>query len=370
MGIFSAKWKHPDPYERKAAVENIVDQGILAEMAKTDSHDFVRRAAVLRITNQAVLGEIVKNDKQQNVRSTAISRITDVSVLMELAQNSPERDDRAAAVRTLEGHVDQSLLATIARSEPKLLSRVGVARLEDQDLLGTIAQNMNSGQEVRQSAVWRLQSQPLLEAIAKNENDSDSVVRGSAVNRVQDQIVLAAIAKSDSNWHVRLDAVDRLEDQATLADIAKHDSRSEVRSTAVGRVEDQTLLADLEKHDTHSDVRNSAGWRLGYLKEHGAHDADIRHLRKLIDSLLSVENVFGHVWWKPSGGRIVRLLSHAITGPSDADRSGISGQTEFDVWGQKKKGVLTVWWNKGIGKVPEIARLSESKLVNSEDVFK
>jgi len=64
-----------DPAVRKAAVERVTDQAVLADVAKNDAAWAVRKAAVERITDPAVLADIAKDDTDWDVRCAAVSRI-------------------------------------------------------------------------------------------------------------------------------------------------------------------------------------------------------------------------------------------------------------------------------------------------------
>ena len=57
---------------RKAAVERLSDQILLAQIAKEDSEWVVRSAAVSKLEDPALLADIAQNDETQAVRRTAL----------------------------------------------------------------------------------------------------------------------------------------------------------------------------------------------------------------------------------------------------------------------------------------------------------
>jgi hypothetical protein len=137
MDFFRPKWKHSDAFVRKAAVESLTDQGLLADMAKTDSSNLVRRAAVDKLTDQLVLAGIVKTDRSTDVRQAAIKKVTDERVLADIAKTDSIVDLRRAAVEKL---TDQGLLADIAKTESiDQVRQAAIKKLTDERVLADIA---------------------------------------------------------------------------------------------------------------------------------------------------------------------------------------------------------------------------------------
>jgi hypothetical protein len=62
--FFKPKWKHRDPGVRKAAVEKLIDQALIADIAKTDDNEDVRRVAIKKLTNPAVLVEMLGDGRR------------------------------------------------------------------------------------------------------------------------------------------------------------------------------------------------------------------------------------------------------------------------------------------------------------------
>ena len=76
-----------DKYARRDAVENIIDQAILAEIANNDEDIHVRIIAAAKLPNQKELAEIAKNNAYIDVRGEVIEKLTDQETLAYIAMN-------------------------------------------------------------------------------------------------------------------------------------------------------------------------------------------------------------------------------------------------------------------------------------------
>jgi len=79
----------PVPELRHMAVLRIVDQDVIAQVAKTDVESAIRQSATKKLTSQDVLAWITINDATPAVRSTAAELMTDVSALVKAAAFKP-----------------------------------------------------------------------------------------------------------------------------------------------------------------------------------------------------------------------------------------------------------------------------------------
>jgi len=82
---------------------------------------------------------------------------------------------------------------------------------------------------------------------------------GAAVQKLEDQRLLAEIAQKDAYGKVRLAAIGKLQDQRTLYDIAKNDPSPGVSRGAFDAITDQSLLAEIAQQDE-SAQRRAAAW--------------------------------------------------------------------------------------------------------------
>ena len=81
----------------------MTDQSILADIAKNEKDDYARRQAVQKVTNQLILVNIACNlDECQRVRDAAIMNLNDQSVLADIAKNDDDNYLRQKAGDRLE----------------------------------------------------------------------------------------------------------------------------------------------------------------------------------------------------------------------------------------------------------------------------
>ena len=79
----------PEPELRHMSVLRIIDQGVLAKVAREDEVPAIRQSATKKLTSQDVLAWITINDPTPLVRSTAAELITDVTALVKAAALKP-----------------------------------------------------------------------------------------------------------------------------------------------------------------------------------------------------------------------------------------------------------------------------------------
>lgn len=87
-------------------------------------------------------------------------------------------------------------------------------------------------------------------------------VRIAAVQKIDDESILADIVKNDSKRYVCKTALERINDENILADIAKNDSDYAIRKIAVGKIYDESVLKYIAENDSDSDVREAAAENL------------------------------------------------------------------------------------------------------------
>ena len=222
------KWQHADPNIRRAAVETLTDQTLLAGIALNDENHGVIEAAVARVSDQNVLADIAKGEAKRDLAcKLAVARVSDPKLLAVVARTAQYSSAKMVALR----------------------------RVTDQNVLVDIAKNDRT-RDVRVRAVEGVVDQNVLADLAQHDKDGD--IRTAAVARVTNQKVLVEIAKQDPLWVIRMTVVARVTDPNVLADIAKNDDMRGVRKAAVSRVTNQGVLEDIAKNDEDADVRNAA----------------------------------------------------------------------------------------------------------------
>jgi hypothetical protein len=266
-----------------AALERCNDLNVIADIAKNSRNILIRKTAVSKLTNQNILIYIAKNDLAYEVRITAVEKLTDMDVLQEIAKSDKDSFVRKTSVKKLS---DQNVLVDIALNDNDFYVRKdAIEKLTDQNILADIAIQGKSA-IVRIAAIKKLTNLEILIQIAKIEKDKD--VYTEAVSKINNNGVLAdfakncdekfaliAIEKIDSwdqsvlndisinakNCRVRQKAFQKLgleNSQEALADIAKNDENPEIRIISIKKSTDQTLLEEIAKSDENSRVRREA----------------------------------------------------------------------------------------------------------------
>ena len=157
-GYMDNKWKNSDPDVHRDAVKKLDDQKILAEIAKNDEDIEVRRAAVEKLDPekwQDFLTDIAKS-KYLKICKAAMKKLVDQNLIADVAKNAENWEIRSEAVEKLE---DQEALAWVAKNdEIGWVRKAAVEKLDPdrwQDLIVDIAKN-DKRKDVRIEAEYKL----------------------------------------------------------------------------------------------------------------------------------------------------------------------------------------------------------------------
>ena len=211
-------WKDPDRDIRKAAVERMVDQTILVEIARTDADACIRKAAVKKLKEPSILAEIAKTDENMDACIAAVEKLNDPVLLADIAKT------KTGGILSYK-HMDA-------------VSLVALEKITDQVLFSDSAKSAHYT-SVRKAATNQLTSQALLTVIATT--DKSPAVRKVAVQQLSDQLLLADIAKNDCAEEVSLAAILALSDDALLLEIATS-AGYERHYAAIERLAGRSLL--------------------------------------------------------------------------------------------------------------------------------
>ena len=136
------------------------------------------------------------------------------------------------------------------------LRKKAVEKLDDQQMLAEVAMN-DQVSEVRLAAVERLTDQVQLAKVVSFPSPNTNL-RLAAIEKLTDQTVLADIAAKDMDVDVCGAAAKRLTDQSGLAEVAVEGIHAEVRHTVVEKLSDEAVLATVASEDDNSDVCRAA----------------------------------------------------------------------------------------------------------------
>ena len=160
-----------------------------------------------------------KNSKDAGTRIPAIQMITDVSVLLDIERM---RD-------TEYGHTGY-----IERQEIVKRRRMLAESINDQATLYNIIKN-DTDEIVRVTAVKCIIDQSVLSDVAKNDK-AGTLMREAAIMNITDQSILADVVKSimnEANIQVMEAAMRKLVDQSALADVVKNCKSARLRGNSV-----------------------------------------------------------------------------------------------------------------------------------------
>jgi len=186
-------------HERLAAVKDLTDQSLLADLAKNNFKDWddeskkVRRAALEKLTDLAVLADLAGNDEDDKIRDAAIERLH-------------------ATVETL---TDQAALANLLKiiEDPRVCFATAkkmteaYEKLTNQALLADVAKNAkHTG--LRLMAIEKLTDQAALADVLENaQYPSDDyatyTIAGGAIEKLTDEALLANVEKSAKDMRIR-----------------------------------------------------------------------------------------------------------------------------------------------------------------------
>jgi len=149
-------------------------------------------------------------------------------------------------------------LAKIALEDKEDVIRGGaVDELNDQTVLAKIAE-WDRSSEVREKATRKLTDQALLSKIVLHDESNDVCEAAVQNPSLVDQALLANIAIVDSNEQISRTAVTRLTDQGLLANVAEKARDAEVGRDAVKKLTDQTSLARIATDNVDFKIRFAA----------------------------------------------------------------------------------------------------------------
>ncbi len=285
MDLFKPKWKRSDPEVRKAAVEKIDDQNILAKIVRNDNDGNVRYKAVEKLTDQQLLSDIARDDVDKYVRSRAAENITDRKILEDLAISSSDEKIRKMAVDIIE---DQKLLAKIEKEDSdEELARI--AKIGNSNEVLNAAFDKITDLEVicdigiKESGYiyWLCEeAKEKIKQAAKNSTDEkmlamwSRVIESTNYSKACDIVetftnpqILFEVAIKSNKEHVGKTALDKITDQSVLAEIGKTANNYHVAHAAVSRITDIDILNELVKNPEKDWIRKVANRTLREKRE-------------------------------------------------------------------------------------------------------
>ena len=169
MSIFDfvkPNWKKSDPAVRAKSVETeVTDQGIIEEMASSDSDAKVRTAAVKKLNSIAALQKISKSDADEGVRRLAATRYQDEVVKKLKTITEVSNEDLAYLADIKDTHFAEDLLKSNTTCDA--LRKELVKICNKPSTLATVA-TRDANEEIALAAAEKVTSDSLMADIAKS----------------------------------------------------------------------------------------------------------------------------------------------------------------------------------------------------------
>jgi len=221
--------------QRKAAVEKIMDQNLLAKVALLSDEE-ISLAAIEKISDQEILADIIVQKRYKLFSKPMIERITDQQVLADIALKASDSESGRAAIEKLN---DQPILAnlTIEKDLPEEMRMTAISKIDDQQLLTKLITNADFDPGTQ-------------EVIFRKINDPK-------------QLVIIALSIQPENMKIGVNAAQQIADPSDLFRIVMESQNVVVRRVAYLKLNDHKLLARLAKEPKDPAVRIATALRLG-----------------------------------------------------------------------------------------------------------
>ena len=254
----------PYDYARVHAIERLESQSALTAIARGDASVWARARATTRLESASELAKIAERDADPSVRQAAVQNpnMTDARALARVALGDKDKDVRRAAVNC-DRLTDSHVLTQVALGDEDSIARHFAAHnpnLYDQDdLKKLLAESKDS--DVRNAAIGRLEDVDLLASIARKNGKGIESVSAVRNPHLADQVLLAQVAIEDQWGKVgEICVKERVTDPVLLGKIALEAVSGNVRQLAVKHAyfNDAALLEQVAMKDTDAAVRTAA----------------------------------------------------------------------------------------------------------------
>ena len=204
------------------AVEALKDIELVKKIAEDSVADSSARATAVRIIAE-------QEALFRKVRTACIPPYTFRGC--SAAENILDPQLRIKVVAHLGEMANQDL--GLERNRMKSLFESVLSSINDPKALAELAANKHIEDSARVKIIARVQDETLLATLAKSEGWS---VANAAVDKIQRQDLLAEVAKTARGDSIRADAIKRLDDRETLMGISRSDRSKDVRKDAEARL--------------------------------------------------------------------------------------------------------------------------------------
>ena len=230
------------------AAMRIINQKLLEQIALHSSLLNVRVDAVSRLHDHKMLAELAGNDPEQLIRHKAVEKITDMELLARIAKNDPVPEVRAGAVSRLR---DQPYLQEALLDPEEIVRMAALKKLHDPQVIANVAIN-DASANIRREATNKIIGDDFLLQVVQQAADPE--IRSIAVSRMSnnEEMIINHVF-NDPDPAVRRVGLAHLHTPELIADIAVSDTDTPIRFSALNRIEDDEVLKSIQTRC--SDVR-------------------------------------------------------------------------------------------------------------------
>lgn len=272
MGLFKPKWKSKNLQKRLKAVEDLFDESILEEIAKTDPVENIRAIATQKITNQTVLEIIAKTDESHIVREKAVKKVKDLFLLKEIAINDTHSDVCKRAIDNISNEHD--LKEVYKKSKNNTAANYLLKKIKDEKILTDLVLETKS--DIALKKIKDIEN-----ILFIFERVSDQKLKNRCNEKIENHIKsiknkkeLEDIALNHHSWLLREAAISNLwndlrkiENEQLIEDIIRNSKRNTYIAAAIELLEDIDKLIEIQKDADNFYKEELLKKRIDYLKE-------------------------------------------------------------------------------------------------------
>lgn len=184
LDAFKPKWQNSNPEKRLEAIEELgnSNQDVLERIALSDEDSNVRSAAVKKLNQIQVLLNISKNDSEAGIRRLAETRYFEEIVKKLKDFREPINDEVSVFINEVK---DSRYAEELIKSMPSSELRLELVKKTGKASALAAAANRDAKEEVAKAAAERVESESLLQDIAKNSKHTS--VRKIAADKIRAQ---------------------------------------------------------------------------------------------------------------------------------------------------------------------------------------
>lgn len=241
-----------DVYFKKRIIQHIKDENLLINIIQDDSTYDVVSAALENIVDQGLIFSIATSDRYKENHFEAISKLTNKKDLYYVAQYGND-NDREKAVQKIN---DQNFLIQVVKTDKnKRIQYIAIKKITDQNFLINFINNSNDS-NLKEIAIQNITDQKYLKNFINTH--SHNYLRELAIRQINNEKTLSEIAYSDSNFNARLVAIELIEDQELLKNIYSKSDNIQIKLGTLDKIRDKDFIIEIARFEANDDLHQKA----------------------------------------------------------------------------------------------------------------